>query len=123
MDTELKPELKGPLRILRETATRVAEVSIECKIEVQMEEYLDTFRHELMPVVYAWALGAKFSQICKLTDVFEGSIIRSMRRLEELLRQLVVASNTIGNTELEEKFEACITAIKRDIVFANSLYL
>jgi ATP-dependent RNA helicase DOB1 len=60
-----------------------------------------------MPVVYAWALGAKFSQICKLTDVFEGSIIRAMRRLEELLRQLSTASKSIGNTELEEKFEAC----------------
>jgi ATP-dependent RNA helicase DOB1 len=76
-----------------------------------------------MPVVYAWSLGAKFSQICKLTEVFEGSIIRSMRRLEELLRQLITASQNIGNTELEEKFEKCCVAIKRDIVFANSLYL
>ncbi|KAF9412039.1 Exosome RNA helicase MTR4, partial [Entomortierella beljakovae] len=77
----------------------------------------------LMDVVYVWANGAKFSQICKLTDVFEGSIIRAFRRLEELLRQMASASKSIGNTELESKFAAGIVCIKRDIIFANSLYL
>lgn len=33
-----------------------------------------------------------------------GSIIRCMRRLEELLRQMVQAAKAIGNTELENKF-------------------
>lgn len=33
-----------------------------------------------------------------------GSIIRCMRRLEELLRQMCQASKVIGNTELENKF-------------------
>lgn len=58
-----------------------------------------------------------------MTDVFEGSIIRSMRRLEELLKQLVNAAKAIGNTELEAKFAEGITKLKRDIVFAASLYL
>ena len=48
--------------------------------------------------------GAAFSHICKMTDVFEGSIIRCMRRLEELLRQMCQAAKAIGNTELENKF-------------------
>ena len=34
---------------------------------------------------------------------------------------MVQASKAIGNTELENKFAAAITAIKRDIVFAPSL--
>jgi ATP-dependent RNA helicase DOB1 len=46
-----------------------------------------------------------------------------MRRLEELLRQLCAAAKTIGNSELENKFSQAITLIKRDIVFAASLYL
>lgn len=33
-----------------------------------------------------------------------GSVIRCMRRLEELLRQMCQASKAIGNTELENKF-------------------
>lgn len=46
-----------------------------------------------------------------------------MRRLEEMLRQLVQASKNIGNTDLENKFSEAIQLIKRDIVFAASLYL
>ena len=76
-----------------------------------------------MEVVYAWCNGAKFAQICKMTEVFEGSIIRTIKRLEELIRQLCQAAKAIGNTELENKFAQCINCIKRDIVFAASLYL
>ena len=46
-----------------------------------------------------------------------------MRRLEELLRQMILAAKAIGNNELEKKFGEASTAIKRDIVFAASLYL
>ena len=46
-----------------------------------------------------------------------------MRRLEELLRQMVQAAKNIGNAELENKFAEAIKLLKRDIVFAASLYL
>jgi ATP-dependent RNA helicase DOB1 len=46
-----------------------------------------------------------------------------MRRLEELLRQLCAAAKAIGNVVLENKFSEAINKIKRDIVFASSLYL
>ena len=68
------------------------------------QTYVDSFKPDMMDIVYAWCQGAKFNQICKMTDIFEGSIIRSMRRLEELLRQLVAAAKSIGNTDLENKF-------------------
>lgn len=59
----------------------------------------------------------------KKTEMYEGSLIRAFRLLVEVLRQMVQASKAIGNTELENKFAAAITAIKRDIVFAPSLVL
>lgn len=46
-----------------------------------------------------------------------------MRRLEEVLRQLCQAAKTIGNVDLENKFSEAIKLLKRDIVFAASLYL
>jgi hypothetical protein len=67
--------------------------------------------------------GAKFADICKLTDTFEGSIIRVLRRLEELLRQLAAASLAIGNAELKAMFEDGAKRIRRGVVFAASLYL
>ena len=46
-----------------------------------------------------------------------------MRRLEELLREMRNAAHAIGNTALKEKFDEGRQRLKRDIVFAASLYL
>lgn len=119
----LQEELAGPLRQLQESARKIATISQECKITIDVEEYVEKFKPHIMDVVYSWCNGAKFADICKMTNIFEGSIIRCMRRLEELLRQLCAAAKVIGNTELEAKFAAGINRIKRDIVFAVSLYL
>ena len=45
-----------------------------------------------MDVVAAWCKGGTFAAIVDLTDVYEGSIIRAMRRLEELLRDMCHAA-------------------------------
>ncbi|XP_066592438.1 exosome RNA helicase MTR4 [Prorops nasuta] len=116
-------ELGGPLRQMQDLAGRIAKVSTEANLELDETTYVGKFKPFLMDVVYAWCKGATFMQICKMTDIFEGSIIRSMRRLEEVLRQLVQAAKNIGNTDLENKFSEAIKLIKRDIVFAASLYL
>ncbi|XP_023302269.2 exosome RNA helicase MTR4 [Lucilia cuprina] len=116
-------ELSGPLRAMQDLARRIAKISNECKLELDEETYVDKFKPFLMDVVLAWCKGASFLSVCKMTDIFEGSIIRCMRRLEELLRQMCQAAKTIGNTELENKFAEGIRLLKRDIVFAASLYL
>lgn len=108
---------------MQDSARQIAKVAKECKLPLVEEEYVQSFKPELMDVFYAWAKGAKFSQICKMTDVFEGSLIRCFRREEELLRSLSEAAQVIGNTELQTKFEKGIEVIKRDVVFAGSLYL
>jgi ATP-dependent RNA helicase DOB1 len=59
----------------------------------------------------------------KMTDVYEGSLIRVFRRLEEALRQMAQAAKVMGNEELEKKFEESLTMVRRDIVAAQSLYL
>jgi len=118
----LKDEaLTNPLKLMNTIARRIAKVSQESKMSVNEEEYIASFRPELMDVVYSWAKGSNFQEICKKTDIYEGSLIRAFRLLVEVLRQMVQAAKAIGNTELENKFAAAITAIKRDIVFAPSL--
>ncbi|GAN05553.1 ATP dependent RNA helicase [Mucor ambiguus] len=120
---KLQEELSGPLRLMQETAKRIVKVSNECKMNIEEQAYLEKFKPELMDVVFAWCQGAKFSQICKMTEVYEGSLIRVFRRLEELLRQMCAAAKSIGNSELENKFSEGINRIHRDIIFAASLYL
>jgi ATP-dependent RNA helicase DOB1 len=111
------------LRTLQDTAKRVAEVMSEANIPTDADEFAKQFKPDLMVAVHEWCKGAKFSDVCQLTEVYEGTIIRSVRRLVELLRQLCVASRVIGDASLEKTFLKAIELIKRDIVFAASLYL
>jgi ATP-dependent RNA helicase DOB1 len=120
---KLTEELQPPLRMMQELAKRIAAVSRESKLELDEDEYIQKFRPNIMDVVYAWSQGSSFAKLCKMTDAFEGSIIRCMRRLEELLRQMCQAAKVIGNADLENKFAEADKCIKRDIVFAASLYL
>jgi len=119
----LKSYLSGPYYKLIELARSVAKVAISCKIELNEDEFVEKFNPGLMEAVYAWCKGAKFVEVQKLTGTFEGSTIRSLRRLEELVRQLASASKSIGNLELQAKFEKGSELLKRDIVFCSSLYL
>ncbi|XP_063592228.1 exosome RNA helicase MTR4-like [Penaeus indicus] len=119
---KLGEELSGPLRQMQDIARRIARVSHECKLEIDEENYVEQFRPFLMDIVYDWCNGASFMELCKKTEIFEGSIIRAMRRLEELLRQMIQASKAIG-IDLENKFSEGVKLLKRDIVFAASLYL
>ena len=88
-----------------------------------VEDYVKRFSPDMMEVVRAWAQGLSFEKICTMTPHFDGSIIRCLRRLEELLRQMHEAAKVAGNVDLEIKFVTARTLIKRDIVFAASLYL
>ncbi len=49
--------------------------------------------------------------------------MRVIRRLDELLRQLQEAMKAIGDLQMAEKFEVAGQKIKRDVIFAASLYL
>lgn len=120
---KLQDDLAAPLRLMQETAKRIVKVSNECRMNIDEKAYIEKFKPQLMDVVFAWCQGAKFYQICKMTDVYEGSLIRVFRRLEELLRQMCAAAKSIGNSELENKFSEGINRIHRDIIFAASLYL
>ncbi len=135
----LKEELAKPYREIQQQARVIAKMSQESKLTVNEEEYLKSFKYELMEVVFAWSKGATFAQIwydrsnlsaygttnlgSKMTDVYEGSLIRLFRRLEELLRQLAQASKVMGSEELEQKFTAALELVRRDLVAAQSLYL
>ncbi|XVF75079.1 hypothetical protein PTKIN_Ptkin13bG0159600 [Pterospermum kingtungense] len=118
-----REELELLFTQLQDTARRIAKVQVECKVQIDVESFVSSFRPDIMEAVYAWAKGSKFYEIMEITQVFEGSLIRAIRRLEEVLQQLILAAKSIGETELETKFEEAVSKIKRDIVFAASLYL
>lgn len=82
----------------QECAKRIAKVSADAKLEVDEETYLSQFKPHLMDVVYAWANGATFAQICKMTDVFEGPwppvpVHRGRRRFVTASRKQMVLAD------------------------------
>ncbi|KAK1659617.1 DSHCT domain-containing protein [Colletotrichum godetiae] len=119
----LREELAKPYREVQAKAKQVAKVSRESKLELNEEEYLAGFKWQLMETVYSWAQGKPFADICKMTNAYEGSLIRLFRRLEELLRQMGQGAKVMGSDELTQKFEDSLAKIRRDIVAAQSLYL
>lgn len=102
--SKLQEELAEPLRLIQNTARQVGDIALECKMNIDVDAYVAKFNPGLMDVVYAWCRGATFAELCKSTEVYEGSLIRAFRRLEELLKEMVAASRSIGNSELESKF-------------------
>lgn len=114
-ETKLKPELEKPYKELLTQAKHIAKVSIESKLPLVEEEYCQKFKNQLMEVVSTWSQGASFATICKMTDVYEGSLIRMFRRLEELLRQMIMAAKAMGNENLEKRFEDAMSKISRGI--------
>ncbi|KAL0348194.1 UNVERIFIED_CONTAM: DExH-box ATP-dependent RNA helicase DExH9 [Sesamum angustifolium] len=71
---------------------------------------------------YKGKLNVKSVQMnsIEMTPVPEGSLIRAIRRLEEVPQQLIEPEKSIGETDLEAKFEDDVNKIKREIVFAAS---
>ncbi|KAL6773736.1 hypothetical protein ACKKBG_A22275 [Auxenochlorella protothecoides x Auxenochlorella symbiontica] len=119
----LKESLARPLQALQDAARRIAEVSVECRLEVKVDEYVESFWPFLMDVIYAWSKGASFAEICEMTDLFEGSIVRATRRLDELMSELERAALAVGDAGLAAKIAESRDTIRRDIMFAASLYI
>lgn len=66
---------------------------------------------------------SRLQQVAAKTDIFEGSIIRVARRLDELMQQLARAARVIGDEELAVRFEDSNETLRRGIMFSASLYL
>lgn len=59
----LKEELAKPYREIQQQARVILKISQESKLTLDEEAYLQSFKYELMEVVYAWSKGATFAQI------------------------------------------------------------
>ena len=118
-----RADLRGSFERLKNIAKKIGEAKAEMNLDCDVDEYVNSFNPGLMEVAHAWASGMSFVEVCKLSDFFEGNVIRSLRRLEELLRQCATGAGAIGNVELKLKFEDGAKKIRRGIVFAASLYI
>lgn len=121
---ELPPSLEEAKASLLNLAWELGDLQRQFGIQTSAEEYAaETLNFGLMEVVLEWANGVPFSEICKLTNVPEGTIVRTIVRLDETCREFRGAARIVGNASLISKMDAASQSIKRDIVFAASLYV
>lgn len=105
-------------------AQEISNVMVECKVpNHDPEMFMSKLRPELVQPVLLWLSGKSFKEVMQATELFEGSVVRVVRRLEELLRELILAAKSIGHKNLEEKLMEGRTKLRRGIIFSASLYL
>ncbi|XP_073149215.1 DExH-box ATP-dependent RNA helicase DExH11 isoform X2 [Henckelia pumila] len=123
-EPSLTLKLSEAKKRLYDMATSLGELQSKFKLQVDPQEYArENLKFGLVEVVYEWAKGTPFADICELTDVPEGMIVRTILRLDETCREFRNAAAIMGNSALHKKMETASNAIKRDIVFAASLYI
>ncbi|KAL2150106.1 hypothetical protein VTH82DRAFT_7782 [Thermothelomyces myriococcoides] len=86
-------------------------------------DFVSKPRFGLVEVVYEWARGMSFKNITDLTDVLEGTIVRTITRLDETCREVKNAARIIGDPDLYQKMAAAQEMIRRDITAVASLYM
>ena len=105
----------------------IADILEECKIFLGDDEkrrYIESFNDNYMMPMYKWISGYKFDKlIAEYYTLYEGSLIRVIRRVEEFSKSFETSVEYIGDYNLKKKLEEMEEKIKRDLPFASSLYL
>lgn len=110
---------------LRKILNSVGGVQAECGLPVSPLDYaVSQSNFGLTEAVYAWAKEKPFTEVCQIVpDVAEGTIVRGIVRLSELLREVKSIGRIIGDTSLQELAEDATNSVKRGVIFAASLYV
>ncbi|KUL89142.1 hypothetical protein ZTR_05967 [Talaromyces verruculosus] len=128
--TENEPTLTPRLEKGKEAIIRIADKVNDFQILHQVilssedsNDFTSKPRFGLTEVVYEWAKGMSFNRITDLTDVMEGTIVRCITRLDETCREVKNAAKLVGDPTLYLKMQQAQELIKRDVIFAASLYM
>ena len=123
-DQEIPKELSSAWNHIQTVINKIATVSLECQCDIDVDKFKRSFSPDLMGLTLMWSNGISFSSLMETySNLYEGSIIRSMKRLDELLNQLAKAADMLENKILKNVFEESSKLIKRGIISSASLYL
>ncbi|KAL2012787.1 hypothetical protein VTN00DRAFT_312 [Thermoascus crustaceus] len=122
----LTPRLERGKEAIIRISDKVNDYQIQHQVILSSEDANDFAvkpRFSLVEVVYEWARGMSFNRITDLTDVMEGTIVRVITRLDETCREVKNAAKLVGDPSLYAKMQQAQEMIKRDVIFAASLYM
>jgi len=125
-DAEFPAEhrLAPSFEAMKQVSKEIAIAMSECGLQVKESDKSGlTLRPELIEGVLAWLGGSSFYEVSVICNMYEGSLVRVLRRLDDLLRELGTAAQAISNIDLAKKVQDARTKLQHGIIFAPSLYL
>ena len=120
---EIPNELKVSWAALEREIMHIATVSENEGHQIDVERLKNSFSPLYLELLIQWANKVSFAKIMEdHSELDEGTIVRTIKRLDELLLQGAEAAQVISNKGLEEKFNSASASIRRGIVFSASLF-
>ena len=78
---------------------------------------------KLFQAAYRWASSKQFYEVKQVYQSFEGNFIKNILRINNIIRDLMVASEITKNDELYTKLSQIESILIRDEVTVESLYV
>ncbi|XP_044744519.1 helicase SKI2W [Coccinella septempunctata] len=116
----LEPPLQKAIAHLKKIHEEI--LSKEEELQIRSVDIQEELNFGVVDIVHEWASKKSFAEIMQHTEYQEGIIVRCIQQLNDTICDVRDAAKTIGNIALRKKMEEASNAIKRDIVFAASLY-
>lgn len=85
----------------------------ESEVEFKLKT-IEPLDFTMAPIAYFWSQGGDFNEIFDYTNMEEGDVIRTLRRVIDILRQVNTAITDLPG--LTAKVRSCIKLLKRSIV-------
>ena len=126
IDLNLQKNMESIFKNILQKVNYIADILEECKIynAEGKKRYIEGFNDNYMVPIYKWISGYKFDKlIAEYYTLYEGNLIRVIRRVEEFSKNFESSVEHIGDYNLKKKLEEMQVKIKRDLPFAASLYL
>ncbi|KAH8584535.1 mRNA translation inhibitor SKI2 SFII helicase [Cryptosporidium sp. chipmunk genotype I] len=97
------------------------------QINLDTEHFWSLCNDKFMLIAYKWSNKESLKDIMEFVNnseinLHEGTIVRTILRLDELVRKVIIAAKMMGDQILEEKLILIHENIARDIIFMTSLY-
>jgi antiviral helicase SKI2 len=120
----LSENFNEALLFLDATCDRLIEIESQYSVvdtDCDKDKRLNYYFYEL---IHAWATKTPFLEVVKASPgLDEGTIVRMVNCVERMTQHIKAAARVMGDSKLSQRMEECSVLIKRDIIFAPSLYL
>lgn len=124
-DQDLPPELLD-MKVGLDDCIRVVHSALSTcgRTKQLLSQYRSEFDWTYAKITYDWAAGVGLKELMEEnSEIYEGNMIRVIKRTEDVLKEIQRAATAVGDHKLETIAAESIRLIKRDAILTSSLYV